>query len=163
MEVQGYKAFQKGLINRYGMIFEEGKTYEIDGDLRFGNDGNGFHFCKRLEDTLRYFPGMEEEIDIALVSALGDLEEAEDDYNGYYDMYCTNRLRIDRKLTREEIIGMFLNTYEARVIRFLQGYHLTKEEIELFKIRYGDNYRIMDAIAYYQEGLLDTYEKRYKR
>ena len=107
MEIHGYKAFHKGLVNRYGLSFEEGGVYTCEGELKFGNDGNGFHFCKRLEDTLRYFPATEEEIDIAEVTALGDIVEGEDDYYGYYDMYCTNRIRIDKILTRADIISHF--------------------------------------------------------
>ena len=30
MEIHGYKAFYKGLINRYGLSFEEGKTYTVE-------------------------------------------------------------------------------------------------------------------------------------
>lgn len=161
MRQHGYKAFNKGLTNRYGMEFKEGETYTCSGSLRFGNDGNGFHFCERLEDTLRYFPAKEEEIDIAKVTALGDLVESEDNYYGYYDMFCTDKIRIDKVLKREEILGMFLNTYDARVIRFLQGFSLTPEEIELFRFRYQDRGDILDAISYYQEGKLDTYMKKH--
>ena len=67
--IKGYKAFNKDLTNRYGSEFVEGTTYRVEGELKFGNNGNGFHFCKRLEDTLRYFPGMEEEIDIASIGS----------------------------------------------------------------------------------------------
>ena len=163
MELHGYKAFNKGLTNRYGSQFEEGKIYTADGDIRFGNDGNGFHFCQRLEDTLRYFPAKEEEIDIAKVTSLGTVVESEDNYYGYYDMYATSKIRIDKVLSREEIIGMFLNTIDFRVIRFLQGFNLTDEEITLFRIRYADNEDIMDAISYYQEGKTDTYMNKHSR
>ena len=163
MEKHGYKAFNKGLVNRYGMDFLEGKVYEKEGELKFGNDGNGFHFCERLEDTLRYFPGMEEEIDIAKVTALGDLEEYEDDYYGYYDMYCTNKLRIDKILTREEIIEMFLNTYSERAIRFVKGFKLTPEEIEMFKTKFAKDMNVLKAISYYQEGNMDAYTKPLSR
>ena len=67
MEIRGYKAFNKDMTNRYGVEFKVGSVYEVEGDARFGNDGNGFHFCKRLEDTLRYFDGMGDEIQIAEV------------------------------------------------------------------------------------------------
>ena len=162
MEIQGYKAFNKGLTNRYGMKFNEGETYTVSGNLRFGNDGNGFHFCKRMEDTLRYFPAMEEEIDIAKVTALGEVVEAEDNYYGYYDMFCTDMIRIDKKLSREEIIKMYLNMPDYRVIRFIQGFKLNPVEVEMFKLRYGEDENIMKAIAYYQLGDKDVYN-RYKR
>ena len=163
MSIQGYKAFHANLVNRYGIKFYEGMTYFIEGVLRFGNDGNGFHFCKRLEDTLRYFPGMEEKIDIARVTAIGDTLESEDDYNGYYDMYCTNEIRIDKVLSREEIVMPYLNLPEYRVVRFLQGLKLTPEEIELFRLRYSKNDQVLDAISFYQEKKMDTYQKRYEK
>ena len=161
MEIRGFKAFHYPMKNRYGKVFEENHIYTIPGELRFGNNGNGFHFCKRLEDTLRYFPGMEEEISIAKVSALGRFLERNDEYNGYYDMYCTNKIRIDKILNRSEIVNPYLSLDEERVIRFLQGFCLTKEELEFFKLRYEDHPRIMDAISYYQEKNYDTYQKKY--
>ena len=160
MEIHGYKAFNKGLTNRYGKEFKAGETYTIDGPLKFGNNGNGFHFCERLEDTLRYFPAMKEEIDIAQVTALGNLEEYEDNYYGYYDMYCTDKIRIDRVLDREEIIRMFLDENNFRVMRFIQGFKLSPDELELFKLRYETNECVMNTIAYYQEGDEDIYSKK---
>ncbi len=163
MEQKGYKTFYKNMKNHYEKEFEVGKVYTISGKLKFGNNGNGFHFCKRLEDTLRYYPAMEEEVVITEVTSLGDIVEYEDEYNGYYDMYCTNMIRIDKILTREEIIKMFLQLPIHQVERFIKSFRLTKEEIELFRIRYLGKREIEDAIDYYQEGKKDTYEKRYRK
>ncbi len=163
MEIHGYKAFYKGLINRYGLSFEEGKTYTVDGDLQFGNEGNGFHFCKRLEDTLRYFPASEEEIDVAEVTSLGDVVEGFDDYYGYYDMYCTNKIRIDKVLSRADIISHFYHLPEHEVLRFIQGFLLTPDEIELFKILFKDNKNILNCIAYYQEKDTEVYQRAMNR
>ena len=133
MELNGYKAFHKGLTNRYGKQFEEGQTYENSESPVFGNHGRGYHFCERLEDTLRYFPNSEEEIDIAEVTALGDLADGEDEYDGYYDMYSTNKIRIDKVLTREEIIEMFLKMEPcSRVFRFINCFELDEAEIDSF-------------------------------
>ena len=76
----GYKCFDKELINRYGTIFEVGKLYHSDNEIKFGNDGNGFHVCKRLEDTLRYFDAMNGEVDIAKVKCYGNYQKYEDEY-----------------------------------------------------------------------------------
>lgn len=70
MEVLGYKCFNKDLTNSYGTIFEIGQIYTIQGDIKFGTKGNGFHMCKRLEDTLRYFDGIHNEVSICLVRAV---------------------------------------------------------------------------------------------
>lgn len=163
MEKKGYKAFNLDMTNRYGRPFQEGHIYQVNEQPKFGNKGKGFHFCARLEDTLRYFPAMEEEISIAKVTALGDLVEYEDDYYGYYDMYSTNQIRIDHIMTREEIIEMYLAMPPYRVIRFIQGFHLTKEEIELFRTSYIGNEDIEKAIAYYQEKDTNAYSVGYQK
>ena len=164
MEVKGYKAFNKGLTNRYGRKFEIGKQYSLDGKISFGNNGNGFHFCKNIEDTLRYFDGVDGEIEIAEVIGSGEIVTNEDEYNGFYDMYSAQRIKINRKIERQEIVNMFLTTItiEPRVVRFIQLFRLTEKEIEMFKLKYAGSIMIMDAIAYYQEGQKDVYEKKHK-
>lgn len=164
MEVKGYKAFNKGLTNRYGRKFEIGKQYSLDGKISFGNKGNGFHFCKNIEDTLRYFDGVDEEIEIAEVIGSGEIVTNEDEYNGFYDMYSAQRIKINKKIERQEIVNMFLTTItiEPRVVRFIQLFRLTEKEIEMFKLKYGGYLQIMNAIAYYQEGKKDVYKKRHK-
>lgn len=161
--IRGYKAFNKDMTNRYNLPFEEGKTYIVHGPLVFGNKGNGFHFCKRLEDTLRYFPAMEEEIKIASVTSYDEVREYWDDYYGYYDMYSARKISIDKILTREEIINKYLDLYEERVERFLSGYRLTEKEIELFRLKYPNNIKIQLAISYYQDDEENAYVKTYRR
>ena len=188
MEIKGYKAFNKDMTNRYGLPFEEGKVYISDKDPVFGNNGSGFHFCVRLEDTLRYFPAMEEEIKIASITALGNMVEGEDDYAGYYEMYSTNALRIDRILSRDDILHMFLSMEpNERVIRFIQGFRLTKEEIVLFRKHFIEDQeksitiyglhgpksivhehpsiidKINQTIMFYQEDIKDAYEEKPKQ
>lgn len=157
MQIKGFKAFNKDMTNRYNEEFEEGKEYTISGPLKFGNDGNGFHFCKRMEDTLRYFNAFEEEIKIAAVISNGSVVEYYDDYYGYYDMYATSSIFIEHIYTREEIINKFLKEHEYSVDRFLKGFKLTKEEINLFKEKYNKNIQILKTIAYYQENNKDIY------
>ena len=156
--MKGYKAFDNGKNNRYGMSFEEGETYTVEGPLEFGNNGNGFHFCERLEDTLRYVPAMEKEVEIAEVTSLGEVVESWDEYYGYFDLFAARTLRIDKFLTREEIMEMFLNSTTNSVIRFVSGYRLNPEEIEMFKLKYCDDNRILKAISYYQEGNKKAYD-----
>lgn len=164
MEIIGYKAFNKDLTNRYGKKFEVGEAYQTVGEISFGNDGNGFHFCKNIEDTLRYFDAIEGEVVVAEVIASGEMVKKEDEYNGYYDMYCSEKLKIHRIIERKELVKMFLLriTSEIRVRRFIQLFKLTEKEIEMFKLKYAHSITVMDAIAYYQEGKKDTYEKRNK-
>lgn len=162
--IEGYKAFNKNMKNRYDFEFVEGQIYTIDGPLSFGNTGNGYHFCKRLEDTLRYFPATKkEEVKFAKVTSLDETVEFYDDYYGYYDMYAARKIKIDKILTRKEIISMFLDAYEERVIRFLVGFKLTEEETELFRLTYPNSMKIQLAISYYQDGDKDAYNRAYER
>ena len=52
MEVIGYKCFNEDLTNSYGKKFAIGQIYITTGALKFGNNGNGFHLCKNIEDIL---------------------------------------------------------------------------------------------------------------
>lgn len=162
IHLKGYKVFDKGLKNRYGMTFLEGEVYSVDTTLRnisFGNNGYGFHFVKRLEDGLRYFDGMNDDIDIALVESIGSLVEYYDDYNGYYDMFVTDKIYIDHLLSREEIIDYILNVNIDRVERFVQGYKLSDDEIDLLLARYN-SCELSRAIDYYQKNDKDVYSKK---
>lgn len=159
MRIRGFKAFNSDMTNRYGQKFEEGETYQIFGPLKFGNAGNGFHFCKRMEDTLRYFDGMNEEIKLASVVSDLDVVEFYDDYYGYYDIYASSMITIEHIYERREIIDKFLNESEYSVERFLKGFRLSDVEVELFRERFAFSRKIMNTIAYFQEGDLDVYSR----
>jgi len=163
MEVKGYKTFHDGLVNSYGKKFELGKLYSVDGEISFGNRGNGFHFCKNIEDTFRYFDAKEGKVVVAEVTGFPKTVIFNDEYNGFYDMYSAKSIRIDRIINREELINMFLTdiTLEHRVIRFIQLYRLTEEEIQLFKLWYASSREIINAILYFQEDQKDVYEKEF--
>lgn len=158
----GYKCFNNNLTNRYGMPFEIGKIYKINGEIRFGNNGNGFHFCKNMEDTLRYFDAMNNTVSICSVIGSGQICTYFDDYYGYYDMFASSQIEILKELTREEIIITALNLNVFRVQRFLSLFKLYKEEIELFKQRYYNEESVYSVIEYYQENKFDAFVKRRK-
>lgn len=160
MEIIGYKCFDEGLINRYGFKFELGKVYVTSGMLKFGNNGNGFHMCKNIEDTFRYFDAMNSNVDICLVKGSGNILEFADEYYGYYNMYVAEKLELLKKLSHEQIINMGLNLNELRVKRFLSGFKLTNEEIEIFKNNYKTDVEVLKTIAYYQENNIDVYTKK---
>ncbi len=157
----GYKCFDKGLTNRYGQQFEIGKLYHCHNEIKFGNDGNGFHVCQRLEDTLRYFDAMHGEVDIAKVICNGKYDSYEDDYNGYYDMYSFEYLLIEKVLTREEIITYGLNLSAMPIRRFISQFRLTEEEIALFRQKFSNNIDILNTIAYYQEDDKEAFNRQY--
>ena len=107
MFVIGYKGFNKDFTNRYGNKFEIGKVYHADGEIKWGNNGNGFHLCTNIEDCFRYVDS--DTSVITEVIGFGKMKEYDDEYYGYYDMYVCENLRIVRVISREEIISMMLH------------------------------------------------------
>lgn len=160
MEVMGYKAFNRDLTNRYGKKFEVGKIYVAPGIIKFGTDGNGFHLCKNIEDTFRYYDS--KNMTICKVVGSGQIEEGIDHYNGFYDMYVVEKLEILKELKRIEIIQEGLKLNEIRAERFVSLFNLTKEEIILFKEYFKKSINVLDAISYYQEEDKYIYHKRLK-
>ena len=72
---KGYKAFNKVHGNNKsgecrGFVFEEGKTYKIDGELKICS--NGFHACKDIVLTLEYYPDVENNV-YAEIEFIGDV------------------------------------------------------------------------------------------
>lgn len=159
MEVVGYKCFEKGLKNRYSKEFFIGKIYLTPGIIKFRE--NGFHMCKNMEDIFRYFNALDKEVDVCLVRGSGHIDTYNDEYAGYYDMYCVEKLEILKKLTRDEIINKALTLNELRAIRFVSSFKLTLEEIEIFKSRFKNKIDVMDAIKYYQENDKTIYQRKY--
>ncbi len=127
----GYKGFNKDLTNRYGNKFEVGKVYHVDGEIKWGNYGNGFHLCVHIEDCFRYVDPSTSVM--TEVIGFGKLLEYDDEYYGYYDMYVCENLKVVRVIPREEIISMMLNANSYRKDRFIRDFNLTEEELELFK------------------------------
>lgn len=160
MIVRGYKCFNKDFTNRYGMKFEVGKIYIADNQVKFGVNGKGFHLCKNLEDTFRYFDAINDDIKICEVIGSGNIVTYSDKYYGYYDMYSVEKMEIKKELTHEEIINYGLNLDYISVQRFIQGFKLTEEEIIKFKNKFKNEQSVLDTIAYYKENDKDVYKRR---
>jgi hypothetical protein len=158
MQVEGYKCFNYDMTNRYGVKFEVGCEYYLLEDVKFGE--SGFHFCKRLEDTLRYFDCRSNNFCICEVIGSGGISEGFDDYYGYYEMYSSNQIRIVRKLEREDIIRYALNLNLERVKRFIMCFRLLDSEIELFKNKFKKYQEVLNFISYYQEGKVNVFSKK---
>ena len=153
----GYKAFDYDLVNTYGMKFDLNVEYSLSGELKFGNNGNGFHFCTNLEDTLRYVDGAN--AIIVMVEALGNLKQYDDEYNGYYDMFVTNKIKIIKVLTKEDILKYKFKLPEFRMIRLISSYfQFSEEDLQMLEMLYQNNDSIIKAIRYYQRNELDAYK-----
>lgn len=157
-EIIAYKAFNEGLVNRYGDKFEIGKIYQVNGNIKWGNEGNGFHMCGYFENCFRYFDS--EICELAMVRGFGEMQCYDDEYNAYYNMYVCEGMEILKVLTHEEIIDAALNLYTYRIENFLKTFKLSIEEIEVFKDVYGKDDRVLDFISYYQEDNKDAFVKK---
>ena len=161
--IYGYKMFKKNLTNQYGEKFEIGKIY-IDSKI---DKGLGFHFCKRIEDTLilsNYGGYNNEELEFYEVCGKGKTYYYENDYVGIYDVYASEELKIIRGVPRNELIEMFLNmdgfVNKDRIQRFLSLYKLNQDEIVIFKDRFVNDSKILKMIGYYQEDDRDAFIKK---
>ena len=144
--MEGYKALLKGLYNRYGFQYELNKKYELNGELKWNK--NGFHFCKRPEDTLRYVDPYKDEIEIAKVIGSKEIVLYEDDYYGYYDMYASSEIELIGILKREEFFSNVINSrVPDRVSRMVSLMPLTDDEIEIVRTFYPN---LEFYINYYQ-------------
>lgn len=155
----GYKVFLKGLIDSFGIKHEIGKIYKVDGEVKWSK--NGFHFCKRPEDTLRNFDDFNKELEIALIEASGKIKEYDDEYYGYYDMYVAEQYKILRVIPKEEIVASIIESgNQLRQLRIAQRMKLTDEQAKQLM---GITNEIDCAIRYHQYNEKDIYEKTYKK
>ena len=91
---KGYKGLDEDMnaILGDGMHYELGKWYEVDGKIKPCK--NGFHFCKKLEDTHRYYDLFHSRL--FEIEADGKIMEASNT-----KMVCS-RIRLVREILPEE-------------------------------------------------------------
>lgn len=158
MEIRGYKCFNKDKTNRYGMFFQEGKKYSVDGVVSFGNNGNGFHFCENLSDVFRFFDVLNGNYTVASVIGSGVVVKRDDEFYGYYDMFSCSDIYIEKFLTRDEIIEKMLSVNSFVQLRnFLVTFPLNEDEKYLFYSKVKNNKALLLVLLYYQFGLKDIY------
>lgn len=159
----GYKVLDEFHRNRYGKEFCLGENYHIDGEIKYGTNGCGYHFCLHPEDTLKYVETFSRNFTLARIKASGVIKESFDRYNGVFDIYVASDLEVLSYLTEEEIFEIGLNLSPDRVKRFLQLYPLTEEEKEIFKQKYKTlELGVMQTFAFYQERDLEAFSNPYK-
>ena len=163
VEVKGYKGFTKDLRNEPGDKFEVGKIYRFPNEegLRFGYRGNGYHFCESLVDCFVYFDPLDSVF--AEVTGLEEVRKTDDEYNDIYGICVARAIKIDRILTNEEIVDMYLNPEGGLgpfvLKRFIQLYKLTPEQILQFEEKYYKDFSSLQDIMYYQKDMKDVYEQ----
>ena len=159
--IEGYKIFNSNFTNRYGKIFKEGVLYKTSNNVKFGNDGKGFHLCTNLEDTFRYID-TSQGFQIARVIGSGKKELYNDEYYGYYDMYSCEKIYIKKFLKRKEVINIILKSSRKSIIRFLETCKLTEEEKISFVNQFINDIEILKYILYYQYNQKDAFSIRIK-
>ena len=158
--MDGYKCFNKDRTNRYGKQFVEGETYTTPSDIGFGNDRRGYHMCKNLSDVFRFFDVKSGNFSVASVTGIGEcVSSGEEDYYGYSDMYSFKSIKINKFLTREEIIEEMLKYKSSYLLQhFFSTFVLTEEEKVLFARKFRKDWQVMKHLLYYQFGFKGAYE-----
>lgn len=111
-----------------GMPFKEGMKAHVDGEIKAGPDGNGFHLCLNFEDTFRF--GSDNPI-LCEVIGFGTISpEYMDGDNDYYDIYACSDIYIKRVISRAEIVEMASKLPYYRLERLIQTYTMSDLEIE---------------------------------
>ena len=95
--MKGYKVFNSDWTCK-GFQYEVGQTYEMAEKPECCS--RGFHFCERLVDCFNYYR-FDLNNRVAEVEALGDI-----DTGAVGDKACTNKIKIVRELTWEEVLSM---------------------------------------------------------
>ena len=162
--MKGYKLLDIGLINEYGFKYEINKIYTLEGELKWNH--NGFHFCTNIEDTLRYRDKEKGTFEIVEVESLGNLVDGsnvENDYYGYETGYATDKFRIIKIITREELIDIVLKSNNInRITRLIYSIPLSEEEITKIKEMYPNKELINQYIDYYQYDKKDAFSFKKK-
>ncbi len=146
------------------MEFKEGNVYISNPNIVPGmynhSSMKGFHMSEELSNVFRFFDISKEGIEIAQVTGFGECRYFEDEYNGYYDMYVCQNIKINKFLTREEYIDIILHESEIEVMKFIKTFPMNSKEKILFMRQFRNNIQIIEAMFYYQYGVKDIYERK---
>ncbi len=155
--ITGFKMFYQGLVNQFGQSFKLNQTYKTLKPLKWGHAG--FHMCLKPEDCFRYFDTTKN-TDLAIVKGSGTIITYDDEYNGYYDMYVCEKIKILKVLTRKEILNIGLTLTKDRLKRYITTLKLNNNELAIFKEKFKNDQEILTYLAYYQENDKDAFVKR---
>ena len=162
----GYKSFDGQRRNQMGVIFEEGKIYTAKGNLRPGmydyDHMNGYHMSEPLANVFRFFDSKAQGIEIAEVRGFGNCLKFDDEYNGYFDMYVCENLEVLRFMRRYEYVEKMLHQSEPDILKFISTFDMDEHEKRMFSYEFEGNKAVSKALAYYQYGDKEVYEREAK-
>ena len=107
--VKGYKVFKPDWTCRTKQ-YKVGETATQDGELELC--WNGIHFCTKIEDCFRYYP-IDPEYKMAEVEAIGNVL-----YSDENSKCCTNKLRIVREISIQELLDNEKSFFSAFIIKY---------------------------------------------
>ena len=93
---KGFDVDDDGNLSCIGRVYKVGEVATQDGDLLICE--NGIHFCRKLKDVHRFYRLDDEDVAVCEVEILGDVVDWGDGTKS-----CTNRLRVLRRLSEDEI------------------------------------------------------------
>lgn len=115
--MKGYKAFNKEWRCR-DFQYKIGETYELPEGQELKICKSGFHFCENPIDVFGYYDDTLRTV-VAEVEALGDIQQEG-------TKYCTNKIKIVREVTREELQELIVddkcNTGSKNCGKYNSGY-----------------------------------------
>lgn len=89
-------------------------------------------------------------MDLCSCVGWGKTHKIDDEYNGYFNMYSCEYIKLIKLYKRKEIIEHMLTESDDSIKNFVLTYKLTLDEIELFENLFKDgeryNYRTVGAI-----------------
>ena len=117
--MKGYKGFNKDLTC-IDFKYEIGETYEIEEEPIICE--KGFHFCKELEDVFNYYPFYKK-------NRFCIVEAYEDIITNGNKKYCTNKIKIVRELSLDEIIDIICIKDKETFTKYYNDDQFDKDQI----------------------------------
>ena len=129
-----------------------------EGDKLKRIEGTGYIVYSSIADSLRGL-SVEDEKKVALVEVLGQRSGFDSEYYGYYNMICTDKIKILSLLSEEEIMAEALRSGDFQTIRLIQGYKIPEEYVEKLAQK---GLAIWQSLEYYQKGNKKIYDQSSK-
>ena len=74
-------------------------------------------------------------------------------------MFVTNKIKIIKVLTKEDIFNYMFKLPKFRLIRLISSYfQFNEEDLQMLEMLYLNNDNIIKAIKYYQRNDMDAYK-----